>query len=503
MDANDTSCFFSADGPTLSRLESLTIIEGSSSGLCDLFILERDGRRRVLKCLKPKYRGLPAYEALLRKEYEIGMSLSSPHICEVYAYLDHPELGPCIEMEWIDGVPLNQYLSLSKPTALQRTRLLNQLFDAVSYFHSKQVVHKDLKPSNILVTRNGANIKIIDFGFADSDSHSILKLSAGTREYAAPELIAGEQVDTRADIWSLGKMLSLFGHQYHRVAGKCMREEPSKRYASVEELRRAASATRLRWLWPVAAILAVGIVTGFALTPGKSSAPIPAKTIQCSVEEAPVTHLWRKGDQILISDKKHRPVYEATKSGRSVSFRWDKKNTSSLITDGVGYFAYYPTTIIFKLPAVQEYAEGGPSLVPMMAHFLNTYSETFNPKFLFKNVCGVIRLNLTTNQPGVVIQSVVFHSEQPLCGRYRVNQDLKLRFTDPQDLTLSCPEVPVGENPTSFYVSVPPQDYETLTLTIHTADGRTATWSLPQGQPLTVLRAEIATLDVVCNDFQN
>ena len=478
-------------------------LEGSTNGIYELYLVDREGKRRVLKCLAAKYRNNPAFIALLRKEFDIAYNLSSPYICEVYSFTEHIELGWSIEMEWIDGVPLNQYLSLSKPSASQRTRLLNQLFDAVSYFHSKQVVHKDLKPSNILVTRNGANIKIIDFGFADSDSHSILKISAGTREYAAPELLAGEEVDTRADIWSLGKMLSLFGHQYHRVAGKCMREEPSKRYASVEELRRAASATRLRWLWPVAAILAVGIVTGFALTPGKSSAPIPAKTIQCSVEEAQVTHLWRKGDQILISDKNHRPVYEATKSGRSVSFRWDKKNTSSLITDGVGYFAYYPTTIIFKLPAVQEYAEGGPSLVPMMAHFLNTYSETFNPKFLFKNVCGVIRLNLTTNQPGVVIQSIVFHSEQPLCGRYRVNQDLKMKFTDPQDLTLTCPEVPVGENPTTFYVSVPPQDYETLTLTIRTADGRTATWSLPQGQPLTVLRAEIATLDVVCNDFQN
>ena len=503
MADNDTSGFFSSDGFTLPQLESLSYLEVSSSGICDLFVLERDGRRRVLKCLKAKYRGMPAYEALLRKEYEIGMSLSSPHICEIYAYLDHPELGSCIEMEWIDGVPLNQYLEAAKPSTSQRTRLLNQLFDAVSYFHSKQVVHKDLKPSNILVTRNGANIKIIDFGFADSDSHSILKLSAGTREYAAPELIAGEEVDTRADIWSLGKMLGLFGHQYHRVAGKCMREEPSKRYASVEELRRATSATRLRWLWPVAAILAVGIVTGFALAPGKDGAPVPARIIECAVEEAPVTHIWQKGDKILISDKQHRPVYEATKDGASVNFRWSQKNTASLITDAAGYFAYYPTTIIFKLPAVQEYAKDGPSLVPMMAHFLNTYSETFNPKFLFKNVCGVIKLNLTTSQPDIAIQSIVFHSDQPLCGQYRVNQNLQLRFTEPQDLTLTCPEVPIGENPTAFYVSVPPQIYDSLTLTIHTSDGRIATWNLQPDSPLTVQRAEIATLEIVCNDFLN
>ena len=192
-----------------------------------------------------------------------------------------------------------------------------------------------------------------------------------------------------------------------------------------------------------------------------------------------------------------------TKDGASVNFRWSQKNTASLITDAVGYFAYYPTTIIFKLPAVQEYAKDGPSLVPMMAHFLNTYSETFNPKFLFKNVCGVIKLNLTTSQPGVAIQSIVFHSDQPLCGRYRVNQNLQLRFTEPQDLTLTCPDVPICETPKAFYVSVPPQIYDSLTLTIHTSDGRIATWNLQPERPLTVQRAEIATLDVACNDFLN
>lgn len=502
MDANDTSCFFSSDGPSLSQSDSLTFLNGSDSGLCDLFVMERDGRRRVLKCLKSKYRRLPAYEALLRKEYEIGMSLSNPHICEVYTFLTHPELGSCIEMEWIDGVPLNQYLEVAKPSASQRTRLLNQLFDAVSYFHSKQVVHKDLKPSNILVTRNGTNIKIIDFGFADSDSYSILKLSAGTREYAAPELIAGEEVDTRADIWSLGKMLGLFGQQYRRVAGKCLQEEPSKRYASVNELRRATSATRLRWIWPVVAILILGVVTGFALAPEKG-ASVPAQTIKCSVEEAPVTHIWQKGDKILISDKKNRPVYEASGSGVSVSFRCDKKNTSSLMTDVIGYFAYYPTTIVFKLPTVQEYAKDGPSLVPMIAHYLNSYSDTFNPEFLFKNVCGVIKLNLTISQPGIKIQSIVFQSKRPLCGRYRVNKDLKLSFTEPQDLTLRCPDVPVGKTPVSFYVSVPPQVYDSLTLTILTSDGKTATWTLPQSQSLTVLRAKITALDVTCKGFLN
>lgn len=238
----------------------MTHIEGFTNGVCDLFTIEKDGKRRVLKCLEPKHRGNASYEALLRKEYEIGYSLACPYICDVYSFLEHPTLGNCIEMEWIDGIPLDKYLKSVVPSNERKLRLLNQLLDAVSYFHSKQVVHKDLKPSNILVTHNGSNIKIIDFGFADKDVYSILKLSAGTEKYAAPELIAGKPVDNRADIYSLGKILLLFGSRWHGVARKCLREAPAKRYGSVEELRRALATRRFGWIWALLVILVVGVV---------------------------------------------------------------------------------------------------------------------------------------------------------------------------------------------------------------------------------------------------
>ncbi len=263
-------------------------IPGSTNGICALFRIEKAGKRRVLKCLETRYRGLPAYEALLRKEYEIGYSLSNPYICEVYSFLEYPGLGRCIEMEWIDGIPLEEYLKTTFPTDDQKLRLLNQLFDAVSYFHSKQVVHKDLKPSNLLVTHNGANIKIIDFGFADNDAYSILKLSAGTEKYAAPELIAGGPVDNRADIWSLGKILLLFGKRWRRAARKCLREDPAERYGSVEELRRAVVKPRPWQNWIPAVILLLAALLFFLLLrPDNRATPeitpaveVPAATVQ-------------------------------------------------------------------------------------------------------------------------------------------------------------------------------------------------------------------------------
>ena len=83
MDAVETSCFFSAEEPKLRPESGMQQIETAPEALCDLYVVEKEGLRRVLKCLKEKHRGKPAFEALLRKEYEIGHTLSCPYICEV------------------------------------------------------------------------------------------------------------------------------------------------------------------------------------------------------------------------------------------------------------------------------------------------------------------------------------------------------------------------------------------------------------------------------------
>ncbi|MBR4213044.1 MAG: serine/threonine protein kinase [Bacteroidales bacterium] len=339
MYSDESSSFFSPDDPALPEALPMKRIPGSTNGICALFRIEKSGKRRVLKCLETRYRGLPAYEALLRKEYEIGYSLSNPYICEVYSFLEYPGLGRCIEMEWIDGIPLEEYLKTTFPTDDQKLRLLNQLFDAVSYFHSKQVVHKDLKPSNLLVTHNGANIKIIDFGFADNDAYSILKLSAGTEKYAAPELIAGGTVDNRADIWSLGKILLLFGKRWRRAARKCLCEDPAARYGSVEELRRAVVKPRPWQNWIPAVILLLAALLFFLLlrpdnratpeitpavevptvtvpegsaTPASAVPPTPAAPARQTIRKAPEEAPSAAETENTVASEVDRIVKEAT-----------------------------------------------------------------------------------------------------------------------------------------------------------------------------------------------
>lgn len=281
---NDDSAFFAN-----ARLESTDsagyreLIHSSDGGWTELYRIDRSGKFRVLKALKAQYRGEPMYEMLLRKEFEIGYNLQHPGICEVYGFSQTPELGNCIEMEWIDGITLSDLIQSGRLTSGLSRKIALQLCDVLSYMHSKQVIHRDLKPSNIMVTHNGRNVKLIDFGLSDTDSSSILKSPAGTASFAAPELTNGSAVDARTDIYSLGKILSLLKGGFARIARKCCKNNPDDRYPDIESVKEAI---RVRpWLKSVPYIfvaIAAVIVWGIIYTPDNNPIPsaIPATIAQ-------------------------------------------------------------------------------------------------------------------------------------------------------------------------------------------------------------------------------
>lgn len=269
-----------------------------------------DGKRVALKSLKPEYAGNPFYEGLLRKEYEIGSALDHPNICPVLDFMNIPGLGNCIVTQWIDGVSLAEMLpllktrplshpvrsrshpvrslshpirslSLSKRTGFRTLRhfgnfsdrsnkfsqkIILELCDALEYLHSHQIVHRDLKPSNIMVTRNGGNVKLIDFGLSDTDWYAVLKNPAGTKDFTSPEQMAGESVDCRTDIYSLGKIMRAMG-AYPRIAAVCAAEDRDKRYASVSEVRAAilGKERRGRWIAAAAIVSVLAAALSFSL----------------------------------------------------------------------------------------------------------------------------------------------------------------------------------------------------------------------------------------------
>lgn len=259
-----TSSFFAT--PEEASEVNATLLEpmhSSENSFCDLYRVNKLGRFRVLKCLKPEFRGNSVYEGLLRKDFEIGYALDHPNICQYYSLFRHESLGNCIEMEWIDGRTLEELQSDSQPSKDLQDKILDQLCDALSYMHSKQVLHRDIKPSNIIVTYKGSIVKLIDFGLSDSTSHSVLKIPAGTAIYTAPEVLKGSPADVRSEVYSLGLVIASLGNRHRNVVRKCCEKRPQNRYATVSDVKKALHS-RLPY---VSGILFIVLVAIFALFP--------------------------------------------------------------------------------------------------------------------------------------------------------------------------------------------------------------------------------------------
>ncbi len=243
-------------GNTDNDSNDLELIHSSEEGFNELYRICKNGRFFVYKSLKAEFRGNNLYEDLLDKDFNIGFSLNHSGICQYYAKISHPVIGRCIVMEWIDGCTLESLISKGKIEGKLAKKIICEICDALDYMHRKQVIHRDLKPENIIITHNGLNVKIIDFGLSDTDSYGALKVPAGTRIYASPELIAGDHVDNRSDIWSLGVIINEISGRYRLVASRCLHRDKKKRYGSAEEVRKGilkepARKARLAVMWAV------------------------------------------------------------------------------------------------------------------------------------------------------------------------------------------------------------------------------------------------------------
>lgn len=207
---------------------------------------KRYGRWWLLKGLKKEITGEVGYQQRLRKEFEILMQLQHPYVVAAYGIEDVEGLGRCIVMEYADGPTLKEWLEGST-TRQSRLAIAHEMIDAVAYIHAKGIVHRDLKPENIIVTSNGRNVKLIDFGLADTDSHAILKQPAGTPRYMSPEQMQTAMADVRNDIYSIGVILQQMdlGLRYHYLINRCVKPI-DRRYQNAQELQNSMLSTEGR-----------------------------------------------------------------------------------------------------------------------------------------------------------------------------------------------------------------------------------------------------------------
>ena len=261
-----------------SPFESLEPLEAQGA-TCDTFRVKLYGKLHFLKRLKPKLAADIRHQEAFRKEFETGYRLEHPHLVRYITLNDDGIL-----MEYVDGETLTQRLERQPEYFNERKhtdKFIRQLLDAVSYLHSHQVLHLDLKPDNIMLTRIGDDVKLIDLGCCLTDTFA--DTPGRTPAFAAPEQLAGEAVDVRTDIYAIGRILQLLPchHIYNKVIARCTAPDKADRYQSVEEALREINHRKpyLRYV-AFTVILVSAIAAGMFLFHQPTAQPVSVPVIQ-------------------------------------------------------------------------------------------------------------------------------------------------------------------------------------------------------------------------------
>jgi serine/threonine protein kinase/Tfp pilus assembly protein PilF len=265
-------------------------------GMGEVYLAEdtRLGRKVALKFLSSEFVGDNWARSRLIKEAQAVAMLDHPNICAVYGIEEHNDHS-FIVMQYVEGQTLAELIRAHLVSADQILPIAQQIVSAVAAAHAQGIIHRDIKPTNIMVTPSG-QVKVLDFGLAKTvprkgdagAAGSVSQLSQpgflmGTVAYMSPEQLRGERLDFRSDVFSLGTVLyeiacgknpyahktnaevisailtndppplksSLVPAGFERVLEKCLGKEKSRRYHSAADLFLEIDALEkqpnLRW----------------------------------------------------------------------------------------------------------------------------------------------------------------------------------------------------------------------------------------------------------------
>jgi eukaryotic-like serine/threonine-protein kinase len=237
----------------------------------------------AIKVLPPELAVQPALRERFVREAKLAGSLSHPNIIHVHAVEEQGDLL-AIVMHYVDGESLAERVARAGPMSpADCARLMQDVAWALGYAHGRGIVHRDIKPDNLIIERGTGRVQILDFGIARQERASGLTEvghSIGTPQYMSPEQAAAEAVDGRSDLYSLGcvgffaatgrppfesesahKLLMQhltatppavtglrpgFPEGLSAVIAKALAKDPAERFANGEALAEAIGALHLR-----------------------------------------------------------------------------------------------------------------------------------------------------------------------------------------------------------------------------------------------------------------
>ena len=186
------------------RYEILDVVGAGGMSIVYKARDHRLNRNVAIKVLKPEFSNDKNFVTKFRIEAQASAGLTHPNIVNVYDVVDDEGIY-CIVMELVEGITLKQYIEqngrLNMETAIDFSV---QIASGLEAAHENHIIHRDIKPQNIIVSKNG-NIKVTDFGIAKAASSNTLTSGAmGSVHYISPEQARGGYSDERSDIYSLG-----------------------------------------------------------------------------------------------------------------------------------------------------------------------------------------------------------------------------------------------------------------------------------------------------------
>ena len=221
-----------ADAPVKASYTEYKVI--SSQGYCMIVKCRKGDQTVVLKTLKDAYRERALLRNALKREFKQCQRLNHSGIVRYQGLVEVDGYGLCIEEEYVEGRTLQAYLKESH-TDDEKLGIINQIADALRYAHQQGVIHRNLKPSNVLVANQGDYVKLIDFSVLSPED---VKLTADTTRFMAPEIKDETMAaDGTADIYSLGTIMKVMGLTlaYSDVIKRCCAFKRSDRYSNIDE----------------------------------------------------------------------------------------------------------------------------------------------------------------------------------------------------------------------------------------------------------------------------